>query len=88
MTERIDIIITAEHQAIAARLGLAMLEGDTARVSAALRDADNSIEDWLAVLAVQTRNLVNLMVMLQGADTARRVLEGAILEAGGLAGDE
>lgn len=84
---RLDIEIAPNHQAIAARLGLALTDGDPDRVDAALLEAANEgLDATLAILAVQTRNLVAALMLLQGTEHTRAVFQRTILDAG-VAGD-
>lgn len=79
---QLDIKIEPEHQEIAARLGLALLDSDPARVDAALSEtAARGLDGVLAVLAVQSWNLAAMMAALQGLDDARAVLQRTILDA-------
>ena len=79
---QLDIAIEPVHQAIGARLGLALADGDPARVDAALSEAaDGGLEATLAVLAVQSRNLVAALMLLQGLEATRAVFQRTILDA-------
>lgn len=85
---QLDIEIQPLHQAIGARLGLALLDGDADRVDTALSEAAAAgLEPTLAILAVQTRNLVAALMVLQGLEPTRAVFQRTILDAE-LAGDE
>ena len=84
----LDITIEPEHQAIAARLGLGLLDGSPDRVDAALTEAATAgLDATLAILAVQSRSLVAALMILQGLESARAVFQRTILDAK-LAGDE
>ena len=77
----LNIEIEPQHQAIAARLGLALLDGDPDRVDGALSEvAALGLECALAVLAVQTRNLVSALTP-HGIEQARAVLQRTTLDA-------
>jgi hypothetical protein len=80
---QLDIEIEPNHQAIGARLGLALLDGDADRVDQALDEAAvEGLPATLAILAVQTRNLVAALMLLQGMDDARAVFQRTIIDAG------
>ncbi|TXH22415.1 MAG: hypothetical protein E6R06_17230 [Mycobacterium sp.] len=80
---QLDIEIEPEHQAIGARLGLALVDGDPDRVDAALSEAATAgLDATLAILAVQTRNLVAALMILQGLEDTRAVFARTILDAG------
>lgn len=85
---QLNIQITAQHQAIAARLGLAVVDGDPDRVDAALSEAASAgLDAALAVLAVQSQSLAAVLMVHQGAEAARAVFQRTILDAG-LADDD
>ncbi|WP_099024709.1 hypothetical protein [Mycolicibacterium palauense] len=85
---QLDIEIEPAHQAVAARLGLALVDGDADRVDAALTEAATAgLEPTLAMLAVQSRNLVAALMLLQGLEDTRAVFQRTILDAK-LAADE
>ena len=80
---QLDVQIQPQHQAIAARLGLAAVDGSADRVDSGLSEvAALGIPDALAVLAVQSRNLAAAVIALQGLDGARAVFQRTILDAG------
>lgn len=84
----LDIAIEPIHQEIAGRLGLALIDTDPERVGMALAEvAEAGLEAALAIVAVQTRNLVAALMMLQGLEDARASLQRTILDSK-LAGDE
>ena len=84
----LDIVITPEHQAIAARLALAFVDSDEHRLDAAITEvAALDREAALAVAAVQSRNLAAALSGLLGDEAARAALQRTILDAG-MAGDE
>ena len=84
----LDVQIQPAHQALAARLGLAAVDGSADRIDAGLSEvAALGITEALAVLAVQTRNLAAALVASQGRDCARAVFQRTILDAG-VADDE
>lgn len=80
---QLDVQIQPEHQALAARLGLAAVDGSADRIHSGLSEvAALGIPDALAVLAVQSRNLAAALVASCGVDAARAVFERTILDAG------
>ena len=84
----LDIVITPEHQVIAARLALAFIDADEHRLNAAITEvAALDREAALAVAAVQSRNLAAALTGLLGDEAARAALQRTILDAG-MAGDE
>jgi hypothetical protein len=79
---QLDIEIQPSHQPIAARLGLAIADSDADRVDQALAEAASAgLEPTLAILAVQTRNLVAALMLLQGLDETRAVFARTILDS-------
>jgi len=85
---QLDVQIEPQHQAIAARLGLAAVDGSADRIDNGLSEvAALGIPDALAVLAVQSRNVAAALVASQGVDGARAVFQRTILDAG-VADDE
>lgn len=85
---KLNIQITAQHQAIAARLGLAVVDGDPDRVDAALSEAASAgLDATLAVLAVQSQSLAAVLMAHQGTEAARAAFQRTILDAG-LADDD
>ena len=84
----LDIVITPERQATAARLALAFIDADEHRLNAAITEvAALDREAALAVAAVQSRNLAAALTGLLGDEAARAALQRTILDAG-MAGDE
>ena len=84
----LDIVITPERQATAARLALAFIDADEHRLDAAITEvAALDREAALAVAAVQSRNLAAALTGLLGDEAARAALQRTILDAG-MAGDE
>jgi len=78
----IEVPVTPAHQEFAARLGRAGCGSDAAAVDAIIDEiADAGLEAVLAVLAVQTRNLVMLLKLTRGVDDARTLFENTIAEA-------
>jgi hypothetical protein len=79
----LDIVITPEYQAIAARLALAFIDADEHRLDAAITEvAALDREAALAVAAVQSRNLAAALSGLLGDEAARAALQRTILDAG------
>lgn len=84
----LDIRIEPLHQVLAARLGLAAIDGAAERIDGGLSEvAALGVSDALAVLAVQSRNLAAALVAALGIDGARAVFARTVLDAG-VAGDE
>ncbi|BDB43318.1 MULTISPECIES: hypothetical protein [Mycobacterium] len=88
MTERqpqlqmLDIQIEPNHQAIGAQLALGLLDANPKHVHRALtRAAVAGLDATLAILTVQTRNLVVALMLLQGSDATRAALQRTLIDA-------
>jgi hypothetical protein len=78
----IEVTVTPEHEEFAARLGRAGCGTDVAAADAIIDEiADAGLECTLAVLAVQTRNLVMLLKLTRGPDEALELFTNTIAEA-------
>ena len=75
-----NINVTPVHEDYAARLGQAGTDSDADRCDAILAEiADAGLETALAVLAVQTRNLVWMLTLEHGEEAARKLFETTII---------
>lgn len=84
----LDVQIEPAHQAIAARLSLAVVDGSADRIDSGLSEvAALGMPDALAILAVLARNVASTLTVTSGEEAARLTLERTICEAQ-VAGDE
>jgi hypothetical protein len=82
------IAVTPAHEEFAARIGRAGVCGDADGVDAILDEiAGAGVECALAVLAVQSRNLIWMLKLTQGEDAARALFEKTIIDAGAACDD-
>ncbi len=78
-----NIEVTPASQEFAARLGRAGVIRDADGIDSILAEiAAGGVDAVLAVLAVQTGNLVTLLSLQQGPEMARKIFERTILDAG------
>jgi hypothetical protein len=78
-----DVPVTPVHEEYAARLGFAAMQSDAAAIDGILDEiADAGLAYALAVVAVQTRNLVWTLRLHQGDEVARSLFERTIIDAG------
>ena len=78
-----NITVQPAHEEFGARLGRAGVTGDADGADRVLAEiAGAGLECALAVLAVQSRNLVVTLTLLRGPDEARGIFEKTIIDAG------
>ena len=78
-----DVRVNPVHEEFAARLGQAGTTADAAQATAILDEIGAAgVECALAVLAVQSRNLVMLLSLMQGRESALQVFDRTVLDAG------
>lgn len=83
------VTVTPAAEEFAARLGAAGTDRDAAKVDAVLGEiAAAGLPMALAVLAVQTRNLVWMLKLQHGDEAARKLFETTVLQAGEACDDD
>lgn len=85
----LDIQVLPEHQGRAARLALAFVDGDQARVGLVLDEMRfDGLDAALASNTVSASNLAAALVARFGEGDARRILEVTVLQANEAAADD